>query len=1616
MFQQALTAFCLSYLALFGALAMDRSRSSEMNQPPVAVDDTYTVHGPSQLTPGVAANDFDPEGGPLVVSQVITPVQHGQLTNLGQNNFSYFPNFGFTGEDSFVYQICDALGGCSTARVILNVVNQPPIAMTDVFTVHGDTTLGNLMENDSDPEGDPVSIVTLVTFPAHGTLTGLTEPGVFRYRPEPHFIGSDSFSYRLCDRFGACSVGVVTLVVVNNAPIAQGETYIIRDSTKIGPMLGNDQDPDAGDKLDFVLTEGASHGTVFGEPEPGFATYRPNIGYEGIDSFLYKVCDQLLLCSDPVTVLLVIIPNDGAEDMGESCPNQRVALPVNVANGNMYMQQRDYALPGAGPGIDVARTYNSLSDRSGIFGRGWSTQYDETLVVYDPSFVRLIEEDGRVTNFVRNDEGILLPLERDFHGRIIQNADLSYTLSLKDGETHNFSGAGKLLSINDLQGNQTTLSYDSTDHLMGITDSVGRAVQVTSDSAGRVVEISDAMGSIATYSYGVNNELLAVTYLDGSRFTFSYVASPRLLLATVTDALGNVVESHSYDSQGRATTSAKHDNVELVTLNYVSTSQTNVMDAEGHTTRYFFDTDKPRDVVTRVEGFCNCDTGSQVQTWTHDADLNVLTHTNARGQVTSYTFDERGNQLTATDNLGTVRMTYNEFGQVLTSSDLLGNVARREYDEFGNLIQFIDPLNNVTSFNYDSAGRLLTVTDARQGITQYTYDSAGNVIQHQDSLGNIRTFDYDFRGRLLTATDPLNNVTAFNYDPFGRLTKLTHPDGSSVSLTYDLAGRRTKVTDAGGNSTTYSYDGAYRLRARTDALSNVRNFTYDLNSNLVAATDELGRTTSFEYDEFRRVTRVIFPAANSESERPFETINYDELGNVTSRKNRAGRVTQFEYDESNRLIKIIDPGQQTTRFEYDERSQTAAVADALGQRYNFAYDQLGRLVSIQRGQLSRSYSYDAVGNRVRRTDFNGQVTKYRYDKLNRLRRIIYPDLSTVRYRYDALSRLQVAENVHGRITFEYDNRSRLISTLDVLGRSVSYTYDANSNRLSMALGSTVDATYEYDALNRLTRIVEAAGGKANSFSYDPTGKLALRVLGNAVTTSFEYDGLNRLIRLRDFKGNSVLADHRYSFDAADNLIQDIESVDASSYTYDAMDRLTAMLSGSRGESYSYDSLGNRTASHLSPTYTHGPFNQLTSSTTSQLNYDGNGNVISKTDASGSAHYVWDFENRLVQATNSSGHTVVYKYDALGRRFERSSASGATRFLHDGLDVIKDLNSDRTVQNYLNGPGIDNKLRQRGSGDSFYYLRDHLGNTRMLTDNKGRVVERLSYDSFGNILQSSGGSVGSVNTRYDFTGRERDPLTGLIYYRARWYDPHLGRFISEDPLGLGGGLNQYSYVGNNPLNKRDPFGLYEIDVHYYLTYYLAIHSGCFNDAEAREIANATQGVDEQSGTQPGYGGHVVLLDPRPNYQQQQINIDYHALHRGSHQPYLDWHWRRALSGNNLGAIGAYLHYLQDTFSHDGFTDPLYGHSPAHGGTHVQDKTDADPSKALKMARATFYELRRFAREKLNRCTCNSDVDWNAVARFARAPGGNAYTRHAHSIQDVNPSYLSNKIRILNVPRR
>jgi len=267
----------------------------------------------------------------------------------------------------------------------------------------------------------------------------------------------------------------------------------------------------------------------------------------------------------------------------------------------------------------------------------------------------------------------------------------------------------------------------------------------------------------------------------------------------------------------------------------------------------------------------------------------------------------------------------------------------------------------------------------------------------------------------------------------------------------------------------------------------------------------------------------------------------------------------------------------------------------------------------------------------------------------------------------------------------------------------------------------------------------------------------------------------------------------------------------ANYGYDVLNRLlqaTNPLPTNPLETFNYDAVGNRTNSNQNGSSNFNQANELLDDANFTYQYDNTGNMVSKTAKLGGTvtQYEYDAENKLARVV-SPGTTANYRYDGLGRRVEKEIIAGGTvvtRYVYDNEDILLELNgSNNIVARYTHGPGIDEPLILEKNNQSFFYHADGLGSITEMTNQSGTVVQRYAYSSFGKIeSQLSPNFLQS----YTYTARELDAETGLYYYRARYYDGSMGRFLQNDPIGFSGGINLYGYVGNNPVGRIDPYGL------------------------------------------------------------------------------------------------------------------------------------------------------------------------------------------------------------------
>ena len=442
-----------------------------------------------------------------------------------------------------------------------------------------------------------------------------------------------------------------------------------------------------------------------------------------------------------------------------------------------------------------------------------------------------------------------------------------------------------------------------------------------------------------------------------------------------------------------------------------------------------------------------------------------------------------------------------------------------------------------------------------------------------------------------------------------------------------------------------------------------------------------------------------------------------------------------------------------------------------------------------------SYAYDLNGNLKIFTDRKGQITNFAYDSLNRRISSTFADGSSVLFTYDGMRRLsQVTDSSSGTIQLGYDFLlDRLTQEITAQG-ILAYSYDSLSRRTAMTVDGQAPVTYSYDANSRPTQF--AQGTQIVKLGYDASGRRTTQIYPNGTNTNYSYDNASRLTRILHQGPTTAIEDLTYTYDAAGNRISVTRGNGTATLLPNAVQA-------------AYDA-GNEQVQ----------FN----ASTPNLTYDANGNLTSRTDVSGTTTYTWDARNRLI-AISGPGVSAEFGYDGFGRRINKTINGVRTDYLYDGNDIIAEISGGAIGASYLRAFRVDEPF-VRQSDFLEYYHADALGSTLNLTDSSGTVATTYSYEAYGKTTIT-----GTSTNPFQYTARENDG-TGLYYYRARYYNPLLERFISEDHLSLpffiqakqkighGGRFlslvltelslgNRYLYSENNPLNFIDPLGLWSV---------------------------------------------------------------------------------------------------------------------------------------------------------------------------------------------------------------
>jgi RHS repeat-associated protein len=801
--------------------------------------------------------------------------------------------------------------------------------------------------------------------------------------------------------------------------------------------------------------------------------------------------------------------------------------------------------------------------------------------------------------------------------------------------------------------------------------------------------------------------------------------------------------------------------------------------------------------------------------------------------------------------------------RLVSVGDPLGRSVRYGYDEARRLVTVTDPAGGVLHYGHDTAGRISTVTDAR-GITFLTneYDAAGRVIRQRQADGGVWRFDYDgppgahtrarvtdprgantthvfAAGRAVATVDALGQTTRHDHDAAGRITAVEDTLGRRVTLEYDGRGNVTRLTDPLQRAREIVYDGADRPQSVADTLGGTIRLAYDGAGRLASALDATrvplvlefdalgqpvglagpsGQATRIEYARTGEVSALVDPLDRR------TTLEYDAASRLVRRRDPAGGVVDIVYDALDRIVQVSDAS-GVTRYEYDANGNLRAVTDQLGRTTRYEYDAMDRRIARTDARgATEQYEYDATGNVIRVVDRKGQIAVHEYDLLGRRVASRYADGTATTLAYDAAGRLVRGVADGDTILLEYDALNRLTAETSVVG-TTRYGWDARGRRTTRIRPDGDVVTYEHDAAGRPTRVTD--GPRVVAIEYDATGRRRRVRLPGGIEAEYRYDAGARLTGLSYVRAGQPLGD----------LV----------YAYDALDRRVA-VSGSLASVLLPPAFGGAV---------YDAANRPSRAGDLLLSFDANGNLTDLAAPSGSRSFVWDAQDRLAAITGASG-TTSFAYDALGRRTARADGDGVTMFAYDLTDVVEDL-APGGQRAYLRATTPDELFT---AGDATAIV-DSLGSIVRVVDPDGGVRDAVGYEPFGRTVSSAWGSI-----RYGFTGREREG-DDLYYYRARYYHAGLGRFLSEDPLGLTAGLNAYVYAFNDPVNAVDPMGLRTYVLH-----------GVWPDRAAfDDFAAALRTADPQTRTLPWsgsvLGGVVPSTQPVATQMMHQILADLDA---------------------------------------------------------------------------------------------------------------------------------------------
>jgi len=1076
---------------------------------------------------------------------------------------------------------------------------------------------------------------------------------------------------------------------------------------------------------------------------------------------------------------------------------------ANVATGKLSFSQELFISKGGVFPLGISLSYNSLDTTQGSLGPNWRHSYEISLQSSD-SNGKVLAEGGARHVYTWN--GSNYTAETGDTSILVKNGS-NHDLTFTDGRKYHFLANGALDNITDKDGNLLGFGYTGAD-LTTISNGA-RSITLGYDTSvipHRLTSVTDPNNNLFTFEYQNNLLWKVVNPVTDPGITagfrqYSYFDTTGLLKSRK-DPSDNTIH-YDYYPDMRVKSSLDPDQKSRNMIYPTTTGNvrtTTFIEKDSGQWLYTYDIqtgflkEKSLSGGKKSSYYYNADATMRAKT--EPFDNNYLT--------TFYTYDSHGNILTRTDPMDISAYSPAIDPQTVDIADLANRTP---------------PIKTALRYTYDVANfdQIASITDERFTpfrTTSYLYTTENSlkVTTTTDPEGKQTITRYNANGTIAEIEDGNQKKTTYSYYPdttqnrtagiVGQLQAITTPDNIVTSYTsYDKNGNPLEIKIRDSNQrelrTVQTFDALNRLRMLTRYAAglpdNVTRYGYDNNGNPDSVIDPETKETRYLSNYQGQVTKVI-DARLKETNYEYGTAGCSSCGGV------------------DKLTAVIDARQKKTTYLYDTQGRLERETDPLGKVIRYSYYDSGLLKE----------KIDATNPAAEAT----LITHY-YDTQGQLTKKHYADGSEATFTYYPDGTLQTATNQNISYSYSYYKNGWLKSVSDTTNnRTIAYyEYDNIGQRKTVTyFPTTADQKiirYHYDNANRPDSITSPAG--LFSIGYDNLSRKQTLSYPNQVTATFGYDDLNRLTSLtHQAAGGAVIANYGYSHYPSGNRATKTGTINES-YSYDDIYRLTQAVTPKGTEKYSYDDVGNRlTGPGAKDTgYQYNDGNQMITGRILAYIYDNMGNqtqriINNAPDKSGLL--TWDYENRLIRIEKSKGNTekrtTTFKYDPLGRRIEKQhvtiidgiTKTTTTSYIYDNDNIILEIVNDgatTTSTFYTHGQGIDEPLAMERNGNYYYYHADGLGSITAITDASRNIVQSYSYDSFGMVKPST-----NFRNSYTYTGREWDRETGLYYYRARYYDPMEGRFVSRDPISFSGGdVNLYGYTGNNPINRTDPDGLF-----------------------------------------------------------------------------------------------------------------------------------------------------------------------------------------------------------------